>query len=56
MIQIFPGQTAKYLVYPYSKEHSGKKAKKSLGRFSGKPLKTAVDHSKSLYVSHAEFH
>ena len=48
MNRIFSGQTAKYISYPYSKEHSGKKAKKSLGRFSGKPLKMAEDHAKKL--------
>ncbi len=34
MIQIFPGKTAVYVSCPYSKEHSCKKAKKSLARFS----------------------
>ena len=34
MIQIFPGKTAVYVSRPYSKEHSCKKAKKSLARFS----------------------
>ena len=36
MIQIFPGKTAVYVSCPYSKEHSCKKAKKSLARLSGK--------------------
>ena len=36
MNQNFPGQTAVYIFYPYSKEHSCKKAKKSHARFSGK--------------------
>ena len=35
MIQIFPGKTLRQISYPYSKEHSGKKSEKSLGRFSG---------------------
>ena len=34
MIQIFPGKTAVYVSYSYSKDHSCKKAKKSLARFS----------------------
>ena len=36
MNQNFPGETAVYVSYPYSKEHSCKKAKKSHARFSGK--------------------
>ena len=36
MIKNFPGKTAVYVSYPYSKEHSCKKAKKSYARFSGK--------------------
>ena len=36
MIQIFPGKTLRPISYPYSKEHSGKKSEKSLGRFSRK--------------------
>ena len=39
MKKIFPGKTAVYVSYPYSKEHSCKKSEKSLGRFSGK-----IDH------------
>ena len=34
--QNFPGKTAVYVSCPYSKEHSCKKAKKSLARFSRK--------------------
>ena len=36
MIQIFPGKTAVYVSCPYSKEHSCKKAKKSLAQLSRK--------------------
>ena len=36
MKKIFPGKTAVYVSYPYSKEHSCKKSEKSLGRFSRK--------------------
>ena len=32
----FPGKTAVHVSSPYSKEHSCKKSKKSLERFSGK--------------------
>ena len=36
MNQNFPGKNAVWVSYPYSKEHSCKKAKKSYARFSGK--------------------
>ena len=36
MNKIFPGKTAVYVSYPYSKEHSCKKLEKSLERLSGK--------------------
>ena len=35
MKMIFPGKTAVYVSYSYSKEHSCKKSEKSLGRLSG---------------------